>query len=140
MNTRHAAVWMDHNEARIFHVTADAFDTLAVRSPNRHLHRHPIGREETTHPTDAKRFFGEVAHALGEVSEVLVLGPSTAKLEFLRYLHTNARALEAKVVGIETVDHPTDGQLVAYVRRYFRAIDRMRGSPPSTRGKALGGA
>jgi len=24
------------------------------------------------------------------------------------------------VVGIETVDHPTDGQLAAYVRTYFK--------------------
>jgi len=28
-------------------------------------------------------------------------------------------------VGIETVDHPTDGQLVAYTRKYFVAKDRM---------------
>ena len=30
-----------------------------------------------------------------------------------------------KVIGIETVDHPGDGQLVAYARKYFVAKDRM---------------
>lgn len=31
-----------------------------------------------------------------------------------------------KVIGVETVDHPTDGQVLAYARRYFRAADQMR--------------
>jgi stalled ribosome rescue protein Dom34 len=131
MKTRHAAVWIDHNEARIFFVNADAFETLSVRSPNRHVHRHPISREDKEHPTDAKRFFDEVARAVDGAEEILIVGPATAKLEFIRHLHAHERDLEAKVVGVETVDHPTDGQLVAYVRRYFRAIDRMRGTSPS---------
>jgi hypothetical protein len=30
-----------------------------------------------------------------------------------------------KIVGVETVDHPSDGQLVAHARHYFKADDRM---------------
>lgn len=30
-----------------------------------------------------------------------------------------------KVVGVETVDHPSDAQLVAYARKYFVAKNRM---------------
>ena len=29
------------------------------------------------------------------------------------------------IAGIETVDHPTDAQLVAHARSYFHAKDRM---------------
>jgi stalled ribosome rescue protein Dom34 len=130
MKTRHAAVWLDHNEARIFFVNTDAFETLSVRSPNRHVHRHPVSREDKAHPGDAKRFFDEIARGLDGIEEILIVGPATAKLEFIRHLHAHERGIEAKVVGVETVDHPTDGQLVAYVRRYFRAIDRMRGTSP----------
>jgi stalled ribosome rescue protein Dom34 len=130
MTTRHAAVWMDHNEARIFFMNANAVEALNVRSPNRHVRRHPTSRDEKTHPADAKRFFDEVARAVDGATEILIVGPSTAKLEFIRYLHAHARELEARVVGIETVDHPSDAQLVAFVRRYFRAIDRMRGTSP----------
>jgi hypothetical protein len=57
--------------------------------------------------------------------EVLVVGPSAAKLEFMRYVHKHDQATEAKIVGIETVDHPTDGQLVAYANQYFKRRDRM---------------
>ena len=31
--------------------------------------------------------------------------------------------------GVETVDHPTDGALIGYARKYFKASDRMM--PPA---------
>jgi hypothetical protein len=41
-------------------------------------------------------------------------------------LHEHDRALERKIVGIETVDHPTDGQIIAYAKKYFRLGERIR--------------
>jgi hypothetical protein len=32
--------------------------------------------------------------------------------------------------GVETVDHPSDAQLVAYARKYFNATDRMQPQKP----------
>jgi hypothetical protein len=129
MNTKHVAVWIDHSEANIFHVSADSFETTSVGSPSHHVHRHPIGSEEKkSHPADAKRFFELVARALDGAEEILIVGPATAKLEFIRHLHKHEHALEQKVVGVETVDHPTSGQLAAYIRHYFHAVDRMRGT------------
>jgi hypothetical protein len=29
------------------------------------------------------------------------------------------------IAGVETVDHPSDAQLVAYARKYLKAADRM---------------
>jgi hypothetical protein len=51
-------------------------------------------------------------------------GPSTAKLDFIRYLHKHEPALESRIVGIENVDHPTNNQLVAYTKTYFKLDDR----------------
>jgi hypothetical protein len=45
-------------------------------------------------------------------------------------VHKHDHALEPKILGIETLDHPTDGQLVAYVRHYFYAKDKMLGLVP----------
>jgi hypothetical protein len=36
-----------------------------------------------------------------------------------------ARALEPRVVGIETSDHPTDRQLMAHVKHAFGITDRV---------------
>jgi hypothetical protein len=36
-------------------------------------------------------------------------------------------------VGIETVDHPTDGQLLAYAKKYFAKADALKGDTVITR-------
>lgn len=117
----HMAVWMDGGEAKVFHVEAEHFDEAKVNSPKHHIHRHPKHEQSGGHghADDAVHFFRDVAHALAEATEILVVGPSVTKLQFSRYLHKNNPALEARIVGLETVDHPTDRQLVAYVRTYF---------------------
>jgi hypothetical protein len=87
---------------------------------------------ERHHPADRERFYREVAQALdphqrGEGPlEILVVGPGTAKFEFVKHVQKHAAALLPKILGVETVDHPTDGELAAFVRRYFRAADRVR--------------
>ena len=130
----HAVVWIDHTEARVLHVQPETpghvqpepIDEATILSPRHLIHRHPKGRGEAKeHPDDAKKFFHEVARALDGADAVLIVGPSSAKVEFLTYLQDHDRTLRTKVVGTETVDHPTDREIVAYARRYFKGSDRM---------------
>lgn len=128
---RHVAVWIDHHEARIFHVDAAGLDEKTLHAPSRHVHKHPKGggAAEPNHPNDAHRFFKAVAHELEDAERVLVVGPSTAKLQFVRYAVQHDPSLDPKIVAVETVDHPTDRQIVAYAKRCFAADDRMLGHP-----------
>lgn len=125
--SKHVAIWIDHKEAHIFQIYPDKVDAEIVFAPQhlRHRHRYPKGAEVKDRPDDAKRFFHEVAGLVEAGDEVLVVGPSTAKLEFVRYIEKHDHSLGPKVVGVETVDHPTDGQLVAYAKTYFKRVDRM---------------
>jgi stalled ribosome rescue protein Dom34 len=117
---RHAAVFIDHHEAKVYHVDLDSFDEQTIASPHVHLHRHPKGAaEQPEHPDDVAHFFRDVAAALKDAEQILLVGPSTAKLQFVNYAKDEDRALAAKIVGVETLDHPTDGQLVAYAKKYF---------------------
>jgi len=127
MSSRHGTImWIDHHEARLFDVEEGAFDETKVLASGKHMHRHPKGgTAEHNHPDDEQHFFREVAGALEQAEQILIVGPSTAKLQFFRYLHRHAAKLEPKVVGLETVDHPTDGQLVAYGKRHFGIPDRQ---------------
>lgn len=122
---RHAVVWIDQHEAKIFHLDPESFELAKIESPHHHVRRHPAVTAEHNHPADAQHFFKDVAAALSDDMGVLVVGPSTAKMHFLKYVHKHNHGLEERIVGIESVDHPTDGQLVAYARKYFRAADRM---------------
>ena len=126
--SHHAAVWIDQKEARIFHVQAESFDESTLHAPH-HVARHPKSQtSDKHHPEEEQRFFHEVAQALEAANEILVLGPSTAKLHFLNYVHKHNAAMRPRIVGVETVDHPTDKQLAAYVRDYFVKVDKTAGS------------
>ena len=124
MSTHRTAVWLDHREAKIFHVAAGSADQSKLLALRHHV-RHSETTREPRMETFADHFFRSVAGALAESDEVLLVGPGSAKLEFIKYVHTHARELVPKLVGVETVDHPTDGQLVAYARKYFGMEDRV---------------
>jgi stalled ribosome rescue protein Dom34 len=128
MNHLHAAVWIDHREAKIFHVDADTSDVAAVQAPSHHMKRHPSHTAETTHSADASHFHRDVARALEGAETILVLGPGNAKLELMSDWKNTAPKVASKVAAVETVDHPTDGQIVAHARHYFKAAGHMRGN------------
>ncbi len=132
MLMRQIAVWIDHDEAKVFHVAAETFDEKSVLSPNHHVHRHPKDQETRTHnhPDDEHRFFHQVVGVLAGADQILLLGPSVTKLHFLRYVQKHDPTLEPRIVGIETADHPTDRQLVAHVRQYFHDSLPRRGTTP----------
>ena len=89
------------------------------------------------HPDDAAHFFQALASALPRTAKLLVVGPAHAKLDFLRYLHAHDAELEKRVAGIETVDHPTDRQLVAYAKQYFHVPPPPGAEPHAAREHAL---
>lgn len=130
MNYYHAAVWLDHNKARIFHVGAEDYEEVTINSPQAHtqLHRRSGPGAESGHrAAEDQRYYHDVARALAGAEAILVLGPSTAKHELKKHIQQHDPKLDAKIVGVEPMDHPSDRQLVAHVRGYFRARDEMRG-------------
>jgi stalled ribosome rescue protein Dom34 len=116
----HVAVWIDHREAQVFRITTDHIDEQTVRVPQ-HMHRkHPkLSQGAQDHPGDTRHFFHAVSRSLDGAEKILVVGPATAKREFVQYVHQHEHTIEPHIVGIETVDHPTNGQLVAYAKKYF---------------------
>ena len=70
-------------------------------------------------------FLQAVAQSIADAGAVLVTGPANAKTELVKHISQHDPRLMKIIVGVETVDHPSDGQLVAYARRYFKAEDRM---------------
>ena len=119
----HTVIWIDHSQARIFDFDAESVHEIDVAAPHRHVHSKAAvsGRRE-----DASGYYHDVAAQLGTDHELLVTGPSDAKLGLIKHIHAHHPALVANIVGVETVDHPTDGQIVAYAKKYFRAADRLR--------------
>ncbi|MBU1222501.1 MAG: translational machinery protein [Gammaproteobacteria bacterium] len=126
MSHYHAVVWLDHNEAHVMHISPDDVEKSVVHpaSPARHLQRKRGSVSGSRQPED-QHYYHEVVEALAGAAEILIVGPGHAKLELIKHIHAHDPAVVSKVVGVETVDHPGDGQLVAHARTYFVAKDRM---------------
>jgi hypothetical protein len=121
MDPSHTIVWIDQHEAKLFRFSPERVDASTFARHHGHVRRHPEASADHEHPADAQRFYHEVARALDGAGDVLVVGPAKAKLELIKHVQRHDRGLEARIVGVETLDHPTDGQLVAYARGYFAA-------------------
>lgn len=133
MSHFHAVVWLDHRNAHVFHVNSNVADEIdVVAAPplhaaehGKHLHHHAGDQDGKRAPED-QAYYHAVVAALGDAREWLVVGPGSAKLELVKHIHHHDTALSDRLIGVETVDHPTDKQLLAYARTYFRAADRLR--------------
>jgi hypothetical protein len=71
-------------------------------------------------------FWRTVAKSVADAGAVLIVGPSNEKNELVKHIKQTHPQIAAKIEGVETVDHPTDGELVAYARKYLKSADLMR--------------
>jgi len=121
MSTFHAVVWMDHSEAHVVMFDREHAESQRIRSRSHHKHQ---GKAEDVAP-----FFSHVADALADTREVLLSGPGLARTGFRDWCTRHRPAVAKVVVDSVSADHPSDAQLVAMARQYFRKFDNMAADP-----------
>jgi stalled ribosome rescue protein Dom34 len=121
MTMQHAVVWTDHHKAQVLQFDAEHVLAQKIKTHTHHTRQHGSAvRSE-------HEFFADLCDALKGIEEVLVTGPRTALADFRHYLDKHRPEVGKRVVGTEPVDHPSDGQLVAFARQYFAKYDLMQG-------------
>ena len=126
MTTFHAVVFVDHQHAQVLQ-----FDAEHVRAEKIKAHTHHT-KQHGSQVRSEQEFFGHVCDALQGITEVLVTGPRTGIADFRHYAEKHRPQTARHIVAYETVDHPSDRQLVALARQYFLRHDRMTGTPVPT--------
>ena len=126
MSLFHAVVLIDHHSADVLQFDADQVQAHKVKSHEHDTRQHNSG-VRTEH-----EFFGQVCDALSGITEVLVTGAHTAQSDFRHYVEKHRPTLSKQIVGWETVDHPSEAQLVALARKFFHAHGNMGGAPTAT--------
>jgi stalled ribosome rescue protein Dom34 len=121
MTTFHAVVWLDHSEAHIVMFDRDHVDATRIKS--RSHHNHPGKTDEDS------IFFADIAKALTGTREVLLTGPGMARNQFRDWCNNYQRKMAAGIVDSVASDHPSDGQLAALARKYFKKFDAMAADP-----------
>lgn len=115
--SRESAVWLDREHAKIL-MFGPGKEKPEVRKVTAHLlvhHTHRLEGDEK----ESRKFYHEVAQALVDADLILIMGPGLAKHHLRTHLIEHHPNLSRRVVGVESVDHPTEGQLTAYAARYF---------------------
>ena len=128
MSLRHCIVWMDHFRATVIRFSNDSSEELEITSDieDTQLHR-KSGPQGSGHMGDDHGFFERLAREIETAPETLITGPGTAKVAFERFLRERFPLVFARIHGVETLDHPSSAELLAYGRRRFRAIDQLLG-------------
>jgi len=123
----HAIVWIDHREARVFHLglTGVERQVLHPEHPTRHIH-HKANCIGSGHAAADHEYLQAVTELIADAGSILVAGPANAKTELIKHIEQRAPHLMQSIVGVETVDHPSDPQLIDFAMKHFKAIDRMR--------------
>ena len=127
----HAVVWIDHHEARVFHFNISEVDRLVLHphNPTQHIH-HKANTIGGGHAAEDHDFLQRVAESIVDAGAALIAGPANGKTELVKHIERHLPMLSTKIAGVETVDHPTDGELVAHARKYFKEDHQM---PPRVR-------
>jgi stalled ribosome rescue protein Dom34 len=123
----HAVIWIDHREARVFHFGAADVERLVLHPdhPTRHIH-HKANSIGSGHVAADHDYLHAVAESIADAGAVLITGPAGTKTDLVEHIRVHDPQLTKRIVGVETVDHPSDAQLVAHARKYLVATDRMR--------------
>ena len=115
MSFNNAVVWLDHTKANVIHFDKDASESESLKTHSTHANE-----------DDNTPFYVDIANALTNSQQILIVGPAEEKTAFVKYLTSKEPAIAEKIKAVETVDHPSDGQLLAYARQHFVSAGGMQ--------------
>ena len=126
MSLNHAVIWIDHKEAHVMFLSEDASEVEVIKSKSTHTNLHhksgAIGNGRA--PIDEK-YLHSVIQSVIKSEEILVTGPGSAKLELIKHVHRHDPQMSEKIIGVETVDHPSDKEVLAFARDFFYKADQL---------------
>jgi len=131
-----AGIWIDHKKAII--VSLDKEHSRVLRMDS-HVERHvrvkggsrtpsPYGPQDVVsekkrderYKRQLREYYRGVIHAIRHARKVFIFGPGQAKIELEEEMQKKPGMWD-KIAGIEPADKMTDAQIVAKVRKFYRA-------------------
>ncbi len=123
-------LWIDHKKTVVVTITDKGEEIKHIKA---HLERDAqpsggwaahSGRDYGEQDKQDRHFTGilsiyydEVISFIRDAESILIFGPGEAKGELKK--HIESKGLSSRIVGVETADEMTDGQIAAKVREHF---------------------
>jgi ADP-heptose:LPS heptosyltransferase len=120
---KNLGIWMDHSNAHVMEFTAGPIETALVTSTFTHeAKEQSLDKSEHLMHNKEQHRRSEYYRKLGEViknyEEVILFGPTDAKLELLNILRADHNFEKIKI-EIKPADKMTENQQHAFVREHF---------------------
>lgn len=117
----HAVIWIDHLEARVFHLGLSGLNEAVLHPhlPTRHIH-HKANSIGSGHVHESGEFLKQVLDAVSDAGEILILGPSGTKVELAKYIREHNPQVGDRIAAVEAADHPSDRQIIAHAKQHFK--------------------
>lgn len=121
-STRQVAIWVDHHEAFLAKFRNDQLTREEEIDSSAGSHTHGGGwsqqRIDAHRHEQLKHFYDEIIDHLGDVDEIMIVGPGQAKHE-LKIRIDHHKVLRGKLLALETSDKITEEQFIARAEEYF---------------------
>jgi len=130
---RKVGLWIDHRKAVIVFLAGEEEEMKLVRSSvEKQIRRasgsrsggpfesqavQSDGRQQRAFTEHLNTYYNEVISSIRDAESILIFGPGEAKGELKK--HLEREGLGGRIVGVETVDEMTDGQIAAKTRQHF---------------------
>lgn len=115
-------IWLDSEKAQIFALMTSGIKKSHLEKKTMDHHTH--NKKDHHGDSAPEHFFRDLADRLQDAQQLLILGPGLAKNHFHTHLEAHDKdGLAKKIVGIESCDHPTDNQILAEARKFFKHYD-----------------
>jgi nitrogenase subunit NifH len=116
-------IWMDHQTAHLMEFTADPIETKTIDSKFTHEEKEQtLGKSENLMHNKEQHEQADYYRELGEIirnyDEVVLFGPTDAKVELYNTLKDDHLFAKIKIEVIQT-DKMTENQQHAFVRKHF---------------------
>jgi hypothetical protein len=121
---RKVGIWMDHSSATLMELTSGPHEARIIDSGFTHQEKEEsLGRsEKLMHNKEQHQqadYYKKVSEAIHQYDDVLLFGPTGAKVELFNLLKADHR-FEKITIHLETTDTMTDNQQYAFVKAYFQ--------------------
>jgi len=116
-------IWMDHSIANLMEFTTDPIETKSIESPFTHQGKEDglVKSESLMHHKEQheqKAFYKHLEKIVSAYTEVLLFGPTDAKVELYNIIKADHRYVNIKIELAEA-DKMTENQKHAFVKKHF---------------------
>jgi hypothetical protein len=122
-NAKYLGIWMDHSSAKLMEYTAEPIETKTIESEFTHQVKELSLNKGEKHMHNKEQhqqseYYKKLGDVIANYNEVLIFGPTDAKVELFNLLKAEQRFAKVKI-EIKQADKMSEHHQHTFVKEYF---------------------